>query len=175
MYMLQICSLFSKFLLNLWGWHWLIKLHVFHVYDFIIYHLYIFIVCFPPPSQVSFHYRLPPLYPLPLPHPTFPPVITRLLSVSVGFFFLCLIPLPFPPSPPTHLRPDSRQSVLCIYGTVFIVFVSLSCSLDSTYKCNHIILFFLWLSCFTYENILQVHPCCHKKDFFLTAELYCIV
>ena len=50
------------FLLNLLGWHWLIKLYRFQVYDSIMHHLFIVFCVFTTPSQVSFSY-LPARYP----------------------------------------------------------------------------------------------------------------
>ena len=74
---------FINFLLNLLGWHWSIKLYRFKVYSSVIYHLHI-VLCVHPKSGVLPSPFIPTL-------PSFPLVITRLLSASVRFFFLCLI------------------------------------------------------------------------------------
>ena len=107
--------------LNLLGWHWLIKLHRFQVYNsIIIRHLYC-IGC-SLPRHVSSHHHLSPLYPLlPSPYPLFPMVTTILLSVSIRvcglfcFVLFCLISSPFYPSSSTPLPSDSCHSLLCTW------------------------------------------------------------
>ena len=47
------------------------------------------------------------------------------------------------------------------------MFAHLFCVLESTYKQNHIVLVFLcmftlYISMFTLDNTLQVHPCCPR-------------
>ena len=75
---------------------------------------------------------LPSLFVPPLPSSTsltaFPLVITILLSVSVRFYFFCLIPSPFLPSPPKPPASDSCQPVLCVCESVSILVVGLVCS-----------------------------------------------
>ena len=84
------------------------------------------------------------------PHTSFPLVITILLSVSMSFCCCCcLIPSPFSLSSATPLHSDSCQSVLCLYKSVSSLFASLFCSLNSTYKWNHMVLVVLWHACFT--------------------------
>ena len=102
-----------------------------------------------------------------LPPPPFPLVIITILSLVTMRFF-CLIPSPFSLScPATTLLSDSCQSVLFIYESVPILFVSLFCSLDSTFKWNHMVLVFLWLAYFTQHNTHEVYPYCHRRHDFL--------
>ena len=49
-----------------------------------------------------------------------------------------------------------------LYDSVSILLISSVCSLDPTNEWNHMVLVFLWLAYFTWLNIPQVHPCCHK-------------
>ena len=84
---------FFTFLLNLLGWHWLIKLHGFQVYNSITHHLYIVLCVYHPKSSL-----LPSPFIPPLPFPTTshapsPLVITALLWVFVPN------PFTFSPSP----------------------------------------------------------------------------
>ena len=55
-------------------------------------------------------------------------------SVTTNLYFS--IPSPFSPSSTCPLPSDIHQSVLCIYESVFVLFVHLYCSLDSTCKWN---------------------------------------
>ena len=106
-------------------------------------------VVFSTPSQVSFHHHLSPLYTLfYFSHTPFPLIITIQLSVSMRVFFLCWIPSPLSLLNP--LPPNSCQFVLCIYESVSILFVSLFCSLYSTYKWSHMVLVFLWVAYFNH-------------------------
>ena len=120
-----------SFLLSILGWHWLIKLYRFWVYNFIIHHLFI-VLCV--------HHSKSSLLPSPFilslpsstsPHTPFHLVITQLLSVSINFlaksFYLFT-------QPPTPYPSDICHSVLSIYDSVSILFVSLFCTLDSIYK-----------------------------------------
>ena len=63
------------------------------------------------------------------------------------FFFLCLIPSSFSPSP--QPPPLWQLPVCSLYPWDCLHFVSLFCSLDSTYKWDHMVLVFLWLGYFT--------------------------
>ena len=53
------------------------------------------------------------------------------------------IPSPFSPSPPNSLPSGNHQSVLCVLKSASVLFVHLYCSLDSTYKWNHMVFVFL--------------------------------
>ena len=55
----------------------------------------------------------------------------------------------FHPYSPSPLPADSCQSVPCIHASVSILFTSLFCSLDSTYKWDHMVFLFLQLAYFT--------------------------
>ena len=106
-------------------------------------------------SKVPFHPLLSSLCPPPptLP-PPFPLAITTLLSVSTGYTYMSRMLFSQPlyllsSSPPTLLHSDSYQFVLCIHASVSILFVSLCCSLDPTYKWDHMVFVFLWLADFT--------------------------
>ena len=89
------------FLLNVLGLHWLIKLYRFQVYDSIIHHQYR-TVC-SPPQVISFHHHLCPYTVSYFPHPSFPLVITTLLSMAMRFCSL-LNPFTFFTQLPTFSR-----------------------------------------------------------------------
>ena len=96
-------------------------------------------------SQVFFHHHLPPpLYPLLPPLSTLPLCYSPYYLLSIRVFPCCSIPSAFSPSPSTSCPSDSCQSVLCIYASVLILFVTLFCSLHSTYKQEHTVLVLLW-------------------------------
>ena len=82
------------FKLNLLGWHWLIKLHRFQVYNSITHHLCI--VCSPPQIKspsITIYLPFTLFY---LPHPTpFPSGNHHTVVCVHDSFFLCLIPSPF--------------------------------------------------------------------------------
>ena len=108
------------FLLNLLGWHWLIKLCMFQVYN------YTWIICilyfvFTALSQVSFHHYLSSLYPL-LPSLilAFLLSVTILLPVTTGVFLLFLF-LTFHPShpAPNSLPSDKVSSFRKVYSVSF--------------------------------------------------------
>ena len=88
----EICIfLWSPFLLNVLGWHWLIKLYRCQVYNSITHSLYT-AFCFYHPKSNLFswpHIWSPLLFP-PSPCPPFPLVATILLPVSMSLFF-CLV------------------------------------------------------------------------------------
>ena len=118
-----------------------IKPNRFQVYNFIIHHLHtvilLCIICIlycacTTHSQVF----LPPCV-LPLPSSTSPHP-PSILAVTIVLLFWrggCLIPSPFlSRSLPSPLPSHNCQSVLYIYESVSILFLSLFCSLDSTYK-----------------------------------------
>ena len=64
---------------------------------------------------------------------------------------------PAPPLATTNLVSASMNLVFC-----FVLF------LDSTYKWDHMVFVFLWLTYFTQYNALKVHPCClNWQDFIL--------
>ena len=76
------------------------------------------------------------------------------------------LPLPYPYIPPTP------QALVCsLYLWVcffFVIFISLLYFLDSTYKWYHTVFVFLYLTYFTWQNTLQVHPCCCKWQSFIS-------
>ena len=138
------------------GCCWLTQFCRFQLYDSMI-HRIVYCIVFTTLSQV-FHHHLSPLYShLSLP-PTFPLVITILLSVSI---IVLLNPFTFSPS----TQPPLWQPSVCflIYQSVSILFVRLCCSLDSTYKWNHMVFVFFSLAYYIWHNRLQVHPCFSKK------------
>ena len=108
--------LLFKNLLNLLGWHWLIKLHRLQVHNSII-HLCVVLSVHNPNS---FHHHVAPLalfYLLPRPYPAFPLVITDYCLCWVLFcFVVCLISsLFFTPSSLTAV------SLFSIYESVFLL------------------------------------------------------
>ena len=50
---------------------------------------------------------------------------------------------------PTSILSGNHYFGLCVYESVSILFVHLFCSLDSTWKWNHVLFVFLWLTYFT--------------------------
>ena len=72
------------------------------------------------------------------------------------------------PSPSFHNSPQPPfSSSGCRYGPCFhvsdsVLLVSLFCSLDSSYKWDHMIFVFHGLAYFTRHKNVQFHPCCHK-------------
>ena len=110
-------------LLNLLGWHWLIQLYRFQVYDAILHHLCVVLCVHHLKSSLL---PSPSTLPLPsstCPHSPSPLVMTRLLSVSMRFFCFFTWSLRFFTQPPTPFPSDSCPSVLCIYESVCILFV----------------------------------------------------
>ena len=116
---------FGVFLLNLLGWHWLIKLCRFQAYSCIIHHLYI-VLCIhhsktsplPSPFVSNLHYSPSPNFPFPL-------VITILLCGSIhccfsGALSLQLFhPAPLLPSPFTSVSLFSVSRSLFLFWEVF--------------------------------------------------------
>ena len=110
------------------------------MYNFVICHLYI-VLCVHHPKSPSIT-----IYPL-LPSPT--PISSGNYHTVVPFyegFFLCLISSPFFTQPPIPCLSDSYGSVLCIYESISILFVSLFYLLDSTYNWNDMVPVFLWMA-----------------------------
>ena len=100
-------TIFFLLLLNLLGWHWLIKLYRFQVYKSIPQHLYI-VLC------VTYCHCLSCLLASTSLHPGSPLGITTLLSVSMDLgVCLFLTPSPFSPSSATPLPSTSSQFVHC--------------------------------------------------------------
>ena len=80
----------------------------------------------------------------------------------------------FPPLSPTLLPPGHLQSVWCFYASGTILFVSLFCSWDSSYRWDHMVFVFHELAYFTSCNILQFHPRCHEGQELLLS-LCCVL
>ena len=80
-------------------------------------------------------------------------------SVTTNLYFS--IPSPLSSSPWKPLPPD-HQPVHCIYESLSVLFVHLHCSLDFTYKWNHMVFLSFWLTYFIEHDTLLIHPCCHK-------------
>ena len=83
----------------------------------------------------------------PSPYPPSPLAFTTLLSVSAVYVHMFLTNLftffyPVPALPPTLFPSDICQSVPRIHACGSVLVVSLFCSLDSTYKRDHIVLVF---------------------------------
>ena len=116
-----VFSLFLKFLLNWLGWHWLIKLYRFQVYNSIIHYLYI-VLCVHYQSQV-FCYHLYLLYPLLLPPTTPLPSGHHHTVVCVCEFFLLsmfsLVSSFFNPAP-QHPYPLTAVSLLSVSISLFL-------------------------------------------------------
>ena len=100
--------------MTLFGWHWLIKLYRFQVYNSITHHLYIVLCVHHTMSGLLPSPFIPPYSPLPPLHP----LSFCCLPMRVFFWFFCLIPSPF------SLDPDSCQSVPCIYESVSILLIN---------------------------------------------------
>ena len=143
------------------GWGWLIKPYSFKYTA--RKHIICILHCVLTTQSLLLPPFVPPLPSSTSPHPPFPLAITILQSVS--FFFLCSIPSPFHPAPKPH--PFWQLSVCSLYYVLVpTLLVSLFCSLDSTYKWNHIVFVFLWLAYFTSHNTVQVHPLLSQKVRF---------
>ena len=101
-------------------------------------------------------------------HPLFPLTITTLLSVSMCYIYTVFLKIPLPSFIQLPSHPLIWQ--LSVYSTYPCLF--LFCSLDSTYKWDHMVLVFLWLAYFTYHDNLQViHAVAKGKiSFFFMAE-----
>ena len=119
------------------------------------------------PSKFSFHFHLTALVHLHL-HPLPSPsgyhhivvcvyVICRIyhevhihmyvyVFIYLYRYIFCLIPSPSFIQLPAPFPFDSCQSIPCIHASVSILFISLFCSLDSTYKWDHMVFVFLWLA-----------------------------
>ena len=73
-------------------------------------------------------------------------------SVSMGhvcIFFANSFTLFHSVSPPSLL---TAASLFHVSGPLSILFIRVFCSLDSTYKWDHMVFVFLWLACFTQHN-----------------------
>ena len=71
--------------------------------------------------------------------------------------------------PPTSFPFGNYQFVLCTYKSVSV----LLWFLDYTYKWNHMVFVFLFLTYLISHNTLWVHPCCHKwQDFIIFMAVY---
>ena len=118
------------------GWHWSIKLYIIDFGCIILQHIIRILYCvFTTPSQVSFHHHLPSLFLLLLPPHSFPSGNHHtVVCVWVVFLCFCLTLHHFHPAPQT---PSPLTAVSLLYLCVCFYFVSLFCSLDSTYKWNH--------------------------------------
>ena len=69
-------------------------------------------------------------------------------------------------TPPIPLSSGNHLLVLCIYDSLSVLFVHLSCSLDSTHKWNYISIYLFLPDLF--HLVVILHPCCYKwQDFIL--------
>ena len=98
-----------------------------------------------------------PLHPV---HPSCPQSILSPLSMSMNhsyMFFDSSLPLPSTILP-SHLPFYSCQSVPCFHVSGSIFFISLFCSLDSSYKWGHMVLVFHQLAyCYTITVSSSIH------------------
>ena len=138
---------FKKFLSDLLGWHWLIKLYRFQVHCSMIHHLYIISCVHQPKSSLLLSPFIPPLPSSPAPTPFTSDNHHTVVCVCEGFF--CLILSSFLYSSPLHTTPFWELSVCSLCLSVYFYFVCLFCSLDSTHKWNHMVFVFFWLAYFT--------------------------
>ena len=97
------------------------------------------------------------------PHLPFPSGHHHTVVCVCAVHVLWLIPSPSLIQPFLPLPADNCQSVPCVHASISILFISLSCSLDSTYKWDHMVTFSHQLTYFTCQNTLQVHPYCQKR------------
>ena len=117
--------------------------------------------------------RVPSTFPVPYLLAAFP-VLYLLPHDSFVITSLCLLVLsPFSlstPSPPPLWQPP----VLSLLSLSFsILFVYLYCSLDSTYKWNHMVFVFLWL---TYFHWASIHAVANGKisSFFVVTQYFTV-
>ena len=77
-----------------------------------------------------------------------------------------LIPIPYfeyTPNPSLWATTHLISASVSLFSSCF---VCLFCFLDSTYKWDHAVFFFLYLTYFTWYNTLQIYLCCCKwQDF----------
>ena len=107
-------SNYFSLLLDLLGWHWLIKLYRFWVYSAITHHLYIVLcVCHPKSTLPSPSIAPLPSSTSPTPHPFPSSDHHTVVCFDEGFFF-CILPLPSSSRPATPLPSDSCQSALWV-------------------------------------------------------------
>ena len=116
-----------------------------------------------------------PHFPLP---PTSPPAFTC-CCLWPWAVHTCIYVLWLFSSSLLHPRPSEIcQSVPCVHASGFILFISIFYSLDSTYKSDHTVFFFLWLAYFTQHHMRWAHPSVTKgrSSFFLYSrkELHCV-
>ena len=124
-------------LLNLLGWHWLIKLYRYQSEHFYSTSPVYCIVCSP------FRVKSPP---------------TTLYLTPFTLYYLPS-PLLFPSG--------NHHTIVCVYGFLFVCFSYLLFSvLYPTYDWNHMVLDFFPLDNFT-QHIFITHPCCHKWQYFI--------
>ena len=88
----------------------------------------------------------------------------------------CSLTSPFPFFPPFNPRlpSGSCQSVPCFHASGSVLLIGLFCSLDSSYKWDHMVFVLQQLTSFTQHNTLQFQPCCHKRYGFFHS-FCCIV
>ena len=133
------------------------------VFSFLTY--YFFFYCWPycihplfTPSSPLY----PPLAPLPGPSPH----CCLWLCVCACMFFGQSLPV----SP--HLLPSEIcQSVPCSYASGFIWFITLFCSLDSTYEWDHMVFVFLWLAYFAEHEAIKKKKCYLLQQYEWTCRI----
>ena len=101
---------FFSFVLNLFVWHWLIKLYSFQVYNSIIPHLYTVLCVHHPKSNLLSSPFVTPIFSSNSSHPSHSLVTTMQLSVSMRFLFAYSLHV-FHPAPQIPLTAVSLFSV----------------------------------------------------------------
>ena len=89
-----------------------------------------------------------------------PPSSSHHTIVHVHESFFLFAQFLYPSAPP-----HTSFYLFPIYESVFVLFVSSLCSLDSKYEWDHMVFVFPWLVYFTSHNALQVYPHCLKWLF----------
>ena len=118
--------------------------------------------------QMSFaSLSLPPstqtLPPWPSPHYYLCPWVMHICSLANLFIIFYPVSL-------TYLPLEVCQSVPCIHASVSILFISLFCSLDSTYKWEHMLFLFLWLISLNIIISRSIHAVAKgKSPFFFNS------
>ena len=116
-----------------------------------IYFLFLFILWqlsqFPPPPPWPSSAQPTPCSHSPSPHRCPCPRVIHTCTLTNPSPF-------FPPFLPSPLSSGSCQSVPCFHVSGFVLLVSLFCSLDSSYKWDHMVFIFHQLAYFTEHNSL---------------------
>ena len=118
-----------------------------------------------------FFYSCPKFFPFSILCPSHPPILQASPTL---FFYVCgsfiHVLLPVPPLSFQHYpSPCHCQSVLCFHLSGSFLFVSLFCSLDFSYRWDHMVFFFHWLISLSIMFSSSIHAVTKgKSSLFLS-------